>query len=253
MCDLLDARRTAAVVRAAGPEVVINVQALSDVDRCEQDPAAAEALNVQATQHLTDVARAVGSRLIHVSTDYVFDGAATRPYDEQDATRPLSVYGRTKLAGERIVLGYDRSLVVRTSTLFGLGRSSFCDAAAQRLRSGEVVSAFRDQTTSPTYADDLAEGLLALAQMRARPPSRVFHVVNAGGCTRVEFARAIAQALGVAPERIRPIAMAEQRRPAPRPAFSALTSSYLDSYLGRRLRPWQDGLLAYLHQRHWTA
>jgi dTDP-4-dehydrorhamnose reductase len=255
VCDLLDAGSTAAAVRRAEPEVVINAQALSDVDACERDPAAAEALNVRATEHLSEAARGVGARLIHVSTDYVFDGTAQRPYDEQDPVNPLGVYGRTKLAGERAVLDYERATVARTSTLFGLGRGSFCDTVVERLRAGEWLQAFHDQTTSPTYADDLAEGLLALAEAlgRAHAPSRVFHVVNAGGCTRVEFAQAIAKALGVSPERIEPIPMATQRRPAPRPAFSALTSRYLHSYLGRTLRPWQDALLAYLRQRRWIA
>ena len=248
-CDLVDARRTAEVVGALRPDLVIHTQALSDVDRCELEPDAARAQNVGATASLLRALERAW--LVQISTDYVFDGTKGTPYDENDEPRPVSVYGRMKLDAERLALGYPRAVVVRPSTLFGPGRANFCDTIVARLRAGEPVEAFADQVTSPTYTVDLAEGLEALCAALGRadePPARVVHVANAGGCSRVTFARRIAELIGGSPELVRPIPMAAQRRPARRPAYSALTTIHLARLIGRTLRPWDDALRAYLGQ-----
>ena len=255
VCDLGDARRAAEVIGAIRPDAMIHTQALSDVDRCELEPDAARAQNVGATASLLEALERTPGRgrawLVHVSTDYVFDGTKGTPYDENDEPRPVSVYGRMKLDAERLALGYPRAVVVRPSTLFGPGRANFCDTIVARLRAGEPVEAFADQVTSPTYTVDLAEGLEALCAALGRadePPARVVHVANAGGCSRVVFARRIAELIGSSPELVRPIPMAAQRRPARRPAYSALTTIHLARLIGRTLRPWDDALRAYLGQ-----
>ena len=259
MCDLVDARRTAEIVGALRPDAVIHTQALSDVDRCELEPEAARAQNVDATANLLQAlsrAQAPGggdrALLVYVSTDYVFDGAKGTPYDEEDEPRPISVYGRSKREAEQLALGYPRGVVVRPSTLFGPGRANFCDTIVARLRAGEPVEAFSDQVTSPTYTVDLAEGLealcAALGGAGTPPPARVVHVANAGGASRVAFAQRIAALIGGSPDLVRPIPMAAQGRPAARPAYSALTTIHLARLIGRRLRPWDDALHAYLHQ-----
>jgi len=253
VCDLLDARRTAEIIRDCRPELVIHTQALSDVDRCELEPILAESLNVTAIRNLLQALTGSRAVVLYVSTDYVFDGTKGAPYDERDEPRPISAYGRSKLAGERVVLGVPRTIVARTSTLFGAGRMNFCDHIVGRLTAGEPVEAFADQVTSPTYSDDLADGLarLGTAAMESwhdRGP-RVFHVANAGGCSRVDFATRVAELLRAPRTLIRRISMAQQRRPAQRPAYSALTTVHLTQVIGRVLRPWDDALAAYLRQR----
>lgn len=256
VCDLLDASKTTQVIRSLQPDIVAHTQALSDVDRCEQEPLLARAMNAQAISHVVEALKGSEAILIYVSSDYVFDGSKGSAYDEEDAPNPINTYGRSKCTGEEVALSYPNAFVIRTSTLFGEGRMNFCDQAASCLMKGESVEAFRDQTTSPTYTKDLAEGIrdVLLFLKNAVPglvPSRVLHIANQGGCTRLEFAYRIADLLGKPRSLIRAIAVADQKRQALRPAYSALTSRYLAHCIGRRLRPWEEALEDYLHQRHW--
>ena len=214
-------------------------------------------MNVETTATLVRVLRGAPAVLVQVSTDYVFDGAKGAAYDERDAPHPLSVYGRTKAEAEQIALRHPRAAVVRTSTLFGEGRMNFCDHLVERLRQGQPVEAFRDQVTSPTYAADLAEALARLGDALARSAdgrwARVYHLANAGGCSRVAFAERVAELVGGSKTFIRAIAMADQRRPAPRPAYSALATVHAPQMIGRTLRPWDEALHAYLQARGWLS
>ena len=261
-CDLCDARQTAEAIRALRPAVVIHAQALSNVDRCQQEPEEAYAQNVLATWHVVQALKeraawpegapmgASGAWLIALSTDYVFDGSKGSPYDELDAARPINVYGCSKVAAEHCALQYPRSVIVRTSTLFGPGRANFCDQIAERLSAREPVEAFTDQVTSPTYTVDLAGALSKLAGMlgRSSPADwpRVAHLANSGSCSRLVFAQRVADRLGAPRALIRPISMQEQRRPAPRPACSTLATRHAPTLIGGRLRSWEDALDAYL-------
>ncbi len=251
-CDLRDAAKTAEAIRELQPDVVIHAQAFSDVDRCEQQPDEAETMNVRTTANLLEALRGTAARLIYISTDYVFDGTKGRPYDETDPPNPLSVYGRTKLAGERLALGHPQAMVVRLSTLYGAGRKTFCDHVVDQLRSGQLVEAFMDQTTSPSFTDDVAGGLNDLLGAFGRPtlPGRILHLANAGSCSRVEWARCVADTLGLSQEGIKPVLMSSTARPAPRPPYSALSTRWGPEMIGRTLRPWQEALDAYLRQRH---
>ena len=245
------------MVHECAPDVVINAQALSDVDRCEQAPELARAMNVQTVTHLVRALERTPALFVHVSTDYVFDGAKGRPYTEDDAPHPMSIYGRSKLAGEELALGYARALIVRTSTLFGPGRKNFCDHIVAQLSASQPVEAFVDQVTSPTYTSDAARAIGELvrvlwqADAGARP--RLYHVANQPGCSRVAFAHRVADLLGSPRELIRAIPMAAQHRPAPRPACSALASVHLARVIGDGLRPWHEALEAYLRERHWIT
>ena len=258
VCDLAEASATQQCLSEIKPDAVIHAQALSDVDQCERDPAQADVMNRQTVAHLCcalELQRESRPWLIAVSTDYVFDGTKGRPYHEEDLPHPVSVYGRSKFAGERAVLDYGRGVVVRLSTLFGPGHANFCDTIVQRFRRGESVEAFADQTTSPTYTADVAGALPQLLRAlasrdQARTP-RMYHLTNAGACTRVEFATHVAGLMGYDGSLIRVIAMNDQRRPAPRPAYSALTSRYLRDMLGRTLRPWQEAVSEYLASQGW--
>lgn len=251
MCDLADAQRTRVVIRELQPDVVIHTQALSDVDRCEQEPALANAMNAKTVANLAQALDATKSTLIHVSTDYVFGGTKGSAYDELDKPHPISVYGRSKLEGERMALSYAASVVIRPSTLFGPDRMNFCDHVVSCVKAGQAVEAFIDQVTSPTYTEDLAEGIGQLLGVIDRAsimslPSRILHLANDGSCSRLAFAQRIAQLLGASRTQIRAIRMVEQGRPAPRPPSSALTTRYIPQLIGRRLRPWDEALQAYL-------
>jgi dTDP-4-dehydrorhamnose reductase len=258
---MLEAAHLSRTVCQLKPEIVIHTQALSDVDRCELEPEAARKQNVQATANLIEALRPLGALLIHVSTDYVFDGTKGSPYDEEDCPNPLSVYGRSKLEAERLVLNYPRSVVVRPSTLFGSGRMNFCDQIVSQLSAGQAVEAFTDQVTSPTYTEDLAD---AIAELGATLPRlrreaslssldltlpRIYHITNSGCCTRLVFARRVAEILECAPDLILGVPMAHQKRPALRPAYAALATIHLARVIGRTLRPWDDALQDYLRQR----
>jgi len=255
-CDLADGEAVRWLIRREAPDVVIHAQAMADVDACQQQPAQAWRQNLGATTHLCAALEAHGARaiLVAVSSDYVFDGAKGAPYDETDAPRPLSVYGRTKAAMESRVRRYPRGVVVRLSTLFGAGRTNFCEQVVERLKARRRVEAFTDQTTSPSLTDDVARGMYAIVRRlgglsRLEGQPRIYHVANAGGCSRLTLATRIARELGASTTLIRPIRMADQARPAPRPASSVLTSRYLSAVMGSDLRPWDHALHAYLRDR----
>jgi len=190
--------------------------------------------------------------LVSVSTDYVFDGAQRRPYIEADTPQPLSVYARTKLEGERVALRHPAAVVVRPSTLFGPARMNFCDAVVEACRTRRPIQVFEDQTTSPTYTADCAEAIAALieaAAWRRAGSLRIYHVANEGACARLAFARRIIELTGGEAALLQPVRMAETKRPAPRPAYSALATTELPQVIGRRLRPWDEALRAYLQGR----
>jgi len=239
------------VIRHLRPDAVIHTQALSDVDRCEREPALAAELNVQTVANVVEACESTESVLLALSTDYVFDGRKGAPYDESDPPHPINTYGRSKLEGERAALSYPLSVVIRPSTLFGPGRMNFCDYVVSRVKTGQPVEAFIDQVTSPTYTKDLADGigelLAAIRRVSFRAlPSRIVHMANTGGCSRLEFAQRVADLLGAPRTHIRAIQMAQQERPAPRPPFTMLTSLHLPQLIGRRLRSWDEALQAYL-------
>ena len=244
--DTLDVRHAGVVtdfVLRLEPTTVVNCAAITAVDDCECDEEAAYAANAAAVGHLAMACNRVGSRLIHVSTDYVFSGDGDRPYVESDPPAPLGVYGRSKLAGEHQAAKADRHLIVRTAWLYGRGGRNFVESIRGQLRSGtSPLRVVADQTGSPTFCDDLAEAILDLERCRA---TGVVHAVNAGATTWHGFAVEIAHQLGSAVE-IVPVTTAEFPRPAPRPAYSVLDTTLLAALIGRSMPPWQDALKRYL-------
>jgi dTDP-4-dehydrorhamnose reductase len=214
------------------------------VDAAEADEATAAAVNGAAPAHLARACARYGAGLVQVSTDYVFPGDATAPYEVDAATGPASAYGRTKLAGERAVreLLPQRSWVVRTAWVYGATGANFVKTMAWLESSVDTLDVVDDQRGSPTWSRDLAAGLLAL--VAARPAVGTYHCTSAGETTWYGLARAVFEELGADPDRIRPTTTAAFPRPAPRPAYSVLSAaSWVTAGLPAP-RPWRDALHA---------
>ncbi|HMB52816.1 MAG TPA: dTDP-4-dehydrorhamnose reductase [Thermoanaerobaculia bacterium] len=241
--DVTDRDRVLYWAEEFRPTLIVNCAAYTKVDDCETESEQAMAVNGLAVDHLVEAARRIDARLLQVSTDYVFAGDAERPYREDDATAPATVYGRTKLAGEERALAYEKSLVVRTSWLFGPGGPNFVATMLRLIRQGKTpLRVVDDQTGCPTYTSFLAEALWRLAEAEA---SGVVHYRNRGPVTWCGFAREIAQLWDASTEVV-PVTTDEFPRPAPRPAYSVLDVERYESLTGRRVEPWGLGVIEYL-------
>lgn len=246
--------------RAGPPDVLLNAAAFTHVDRCEREPAAAERANAEAPAVLAQACAQRGIRLLHVSTDYVFAGDSETPYTEDDEPDPRSAYGRTKLEGERRVLATaPDALVVRTSWVFGRGRNfiaAILEQARER-RAGRASGPLRvvdDQRGRPTYAFDLASGILELV---GRGATGVYHLANAGVASWWDLARAALDEADFADLSVERIRTDELELDAPRPAWSVLDSSKA-AVLGIELRSWRDAVAAFLASaesplRQWSS
>lgn len=239
--DISDEAAVRAVVTDIRPRWIINAAAFNDVDRAETAADHAFAVNARGPANLAGAAAAVDAGLVHISTDYVFDGRKGKPYTETDRPNPLSVYGRSKYEGERAVLASKASAcVLRTAWLYGVHGKNFVKAILEKAKEGKPLDVVADQVGSPTSTHDLAD---AINRLIRTPAVGLFHVVNAGACSRYEFAMAIVR--GAA--EVRPITTAEAKRPAPRPANSSLTSVRWPSLGLLALRPWQAALDDFLN------
>jgi dTDP-4-dehydrorhamnose reductase len=214
-------------------ELVLHAAAWTDVDGAEADPVGAEAVNVGGTRHVV----ALGVPVVYYSTDYVFDGTKREPYVESDEPKPLSVYGRTKLDGERELR---EGWIVRSSWLFGWTGRNFVKTMLELGRERDEVAVVADQVGSPTYVGHLAGATTDLLEL----PQGTWHLAAEGECTWAEFARGIFQEAGL-DTRVREITTEELGRPAPRPAYSVLRS---ERDRAPRLPHWRDGLRACLER-----
>lgn len=239
--DIGDQELVKQTLLAEKPEVVINCAAWTDVDACEMDRERAYAANARGPENLANASRESGALLVTISTDYVFDGRKPGFYTQRDQPRPESVYGMSKLEGERRAqLALARAIVVRTGFVFGPGGSNFLSTIVSRARRGEKLKAIRDSFGTPTYAWDLAARLRELAQ---RDLPGTFHVVNAGnGASYEEFALQALDLGGFATTEIESIEVDALHRPAPRPRNSRL-KCLLSEAIGLPPLPfWQDSL-----------
>ena len=232
----------------AAPVTVINAAAMTAVDRCESEAETAYRVNREGPGVLARACLERGYGFAHVSTDYVFDGRSKQPYRESAPTAPQSVYGRSKLEGEEQVRGTSPDfLVIRASWLFGPGQNfvaAILRQAGQRKEDADntPLRVVDDQRGTPTYTADLAAGLLQLIELNA---AGLFHLSNTGSATWWDFARAILDQSGYGELAVEAVATEDLDLPAPRPASSLLDCSRA-SALGVELRPWQEGLAAYL-------
>ncbi|HEY5229398.1 MAG TPA: dTDP-4-dehydrorhamnose reductase [Galbitalea sp.] len=213
-----------AAVRAAtrGVDVVLNAAAFTRVDDAESEEAAAFAINATGAGNVALAAAEVGATLVHYSTDYVFDGTATSPYQEKHPTHPVTAYGRTKASGERLVLesGPARTFLLRTAYLYGEHGPNFVKTMLRLAGDRETVSVVTDQVGQPTWTADVASQTVALLGSDAAPG--IYHATNSGSASWFEFARAIFEFAGLDPERVLPTDSEHYVQRAPRPRYSVL-------------------------------
>lgn len=241
--DVTDSRAVAALPARERPDAIVNCAAYNDVDGAEARPLDALQTNAMAVRALALAAADRGATLVHYGTDFVFDGTAGRPYREDDAPAPLSVYGASKLLGEWFAAESPRHYVLRVSSLFGGGgRGSQIDRIIAGLQRGERPRVFVDRTVSPSYAPDVADVTWRLIAGEAEPG--LYHCVCSGSTTWFELAVEIARQLDVPPD-LTPVRMGEVRLPARRPQHAALSNQRLAAS-GIEMPSWQDALSRHL-------
>ncbi len=243
--DIADGARVRDVVRSERPEVVFNAAAYTAVDRAETQAEKAELINGRAAGRVAQVCRDLVVRLVHYSTDYVFDGTATEPIPEGAPTAPASVYGHSKLQGELAVRnsGAD-AYVVRTSWVYGAIGANFVNTVLRVTRETGSMSVVDDQRGRPTWARDLAVASRRL--LDAGPPD-IYHLTNSGECTWFELARAVVELAGVEGE-VRPITTADYPALAARPAYSVLANRRWAQLGEPPLRPWREALAEFIRE-----
>jgi dTDP-4-dehydrorhamnose reductase len=243
--DIRDAQKLREVVNAMRPDWILLAAAYTDVDGCENNPDLAFSVNRDGAVNVAHAAKEAGARLLFLSSDYVFDGRKTSPYETDDPRNPQSVYGRSKAEAElRLLDVMPGCCIARTSWLFGTGGKCFPDTILKLAASRPALDVVSDQRGCPTYAADLATAIIQLCRANARG---IVHATNSGDCTWFEFAREIVRGSGLRTE-VRPVNSAQMARPAPRPAYSVLSPSSLQGF-GITLPTWQDALRRYLQER----
>jgi dTDP-4-dehydrorhamnose reductase len=225
------------------PQWIVHLAAFTRVDDCEREADLAFRVNGLGARNAALAAAACGAAVLALSSDYVFDGRATRPYREHDAAAPLSVYGKSKWAGEEAVREVaPRHVIVRTSWLYGAGGTNFVDSILRKARHGEELAVVDDQRGSPTWTFDLARALVRLV---AAGEFGTYHCTNSGDCTWHELAEHVVKRSGhdTPVERTTTAALA---RPAPRPAYSVLDGGWCEHVTGQRMPHWKDAVDRYL-------
>lgn len=249
--DIVDRDSVRAVLNDVRPDVIVNCAAFTRVDDAETNENIANAINGSAVEFLADGANEIDALLLHISTDFVFDGAKRTPYEVNDRTAPLSAYGRSKLLGEYAAARAAKHLIVRTAWLFGIHGNNFVEAIRNQVRKGtnplRVVS---DQRGRPTYTPHLAQALIRLGSLAADSDVArgIAHYADAGECSWFDFASAIVEEVGASTEVV-PVTTEAFPRPAPRPAYSVLSTERYERLTGVRPESWRDGLREYLALR----
>lgn len=240
--DVRDEQAVRARIADERPDAVVNCAAYTNVDGAEDDLRTAMAVNADGARHVADAAAGAGAKLVYVSTDYVFDGSKSSPWVESDETRPISVYGQTKLAGEHESARAPRHFVVRTSWLFGASGRNFVETMLSLAADHGEVVVVRDQVGCPTYTAHLADAIVRLLDGAAYG---IHHIAGGGSCSWYDFACEIFRQTGT-DCRVTPCTTADTARRAPRPPWSVLGTQRVNAL---HLPEWTEGLAGYLAER----
>ena len=244
--DIAAPDAAAALTREVQPDLVINAAAYTDVEGAEDDPDGAWRVNVDGARRVAEAALAVEAPVVYISTDFVFDGRKTVPYEPGDSPNPLSAYARSKAAGEQATIEANpRHFIVRTAWLFGPGGNNFAEKILNLAKTRSELRVVDDEIGNPTHSWDLAEALRALA---AVDRYGMYHAVNAGSCSRFEFAQAIFRNAGLE-VKVHPCSADEYPTKAARPRYSVLNAALLEETAGYRFRAWEEALRHYLQRR----
>jgi len=244
--DIRDRKHVQEVVGEKLPQWIVLAAAYTDVDGCESDPRRALEVNRYGAENVAEAAKSSGAKLLFLSSDYVFDGKKSSPYEVGDPRNPQSVYGRSKAEAEmRLLEIVPEVCIVRTSWLFGTGGKCFPDTILKLAASRPALDVVNDQRGSPTYCVDMARAIIELCRKDA---SGIVHATNSGDCTWFEFARETVKGAGLQTE-VRPVSSEQMARPAPRPAYSVLAATSLQRY-GIEMPSWEDALRRYLEERN---
>lgn len=259
--DVADRTAVVSLVRSTKPDVIVNCAAYTKVDDCETNEELANAINGHAVGTLADAANETGALLVHISTDFVFDGTSRRPYEVTDPTTPLSAYGRSKLLGEQAAARANRHAIVRTSWLFGIHGWNFVEAIRKQIALGRTeLRVVNDQRGKPTYTPHLAAAIIRIAREASNDPEArgIYHYADNDDCTWFDFTAEIVRQLGSrselpAPVNLVPVTTSEFPRPARRPAYSVLSTRRYSEVTGCEPDEWIEGLEEYLELRPPTA
>ncbi len=242
--DIVSAKDCKNAVAEINPEIVVNAAAFTNVDGCETQRDECFAVNAEAVKNICEACRGRDIRIIHFSTDYVFDGKAKSPYREQDICNPINVYGESKLAGERYLQSLSEDyLLIRTSWLYGINGKNFVRTILDKAKTTTRLSVVDDQIGCPTYTKDLAAAVELLIFQNQRG---IFHVTNRGHCSWYEFAVRILKEVSKDEVEVKPIKTHELPLPAMRPAYSALSMQKFITTTGKTPQPWQLAVQDYL-------
>jgi dTDP-4-dehydrorhamnose reductase len=241
--DITDRSQGEAVIEQVAPDALINLAAITDVDGCEDKKELAFRVNAEAPGILAEICARRNIAVLHFSTDYVFDGLKGSPYTEDDVTNPLSIYGRSKRAGEeKVIAAHPAAVIVRTEWIYGDGGESFITKVVRAARERGTVEVVDDQSGAPTYAKDLARPVAALIKKQGKG---IFHLTNGGSCTWYEFARHVFSALNI-DVTCKRVSSDDLKRKAMRPRYSVLDCTRVTTFTSIRMRGWQEAVEEYL-------
>ena len=237
--DITNLNKCKTVAKELKPELIINCAAYTNVDNCEKQEDLAFKINALGARNLAIIAEELGAKLVQVSTDYVFAGNGNEPYKEYDITNPLSVYGKSKLLGENYVREFcSRYFILRTAWLYGLNGSNFVKTIMKAAKEKGELKVVNDQRGNPTYAEDLAHHILALA---VTEEYGIYHCTGQGECSWYDFAKAIVEYSNI-PCKVEPITSEQLDRAAKRPSYSSLDNMMLRCTIGNNMRDWKEAL-----------
>jgi dTDP-4-dehydrorhamnose reductase len=253
--DITDVAQTLNTIMQVQPQFIINCAAYTAVDKAESESKTAYAINAAAVQNLTAAAELVGAYLVHISTDYVFDGKNYLPYRETDPPAPQTQYGQTKMQGEQFALNYNKSVIIRTAWLYSRYGNNFVKTMLRLGSEKPSIDVVADQVGTPTNATDLAYAILQIVDVATKDASRfasgIFHFTNEGICSWYDFATAIMR-LADLPCKVNPIDTSDYPTPAQRPPYSVLHKGRIKQCYGIEIRHWQTALaecLGYIQNR----